>query len=115
MNANPLGPDSPSDAVGIGVELSSTELRLDDVLLIRVSGPDTPGITTELMITLSEVDAQIQDLEQVLLRGHLTLAAVIATPLHPDALVQALDQCAIRRGIERRVGELAVEFNLLGL
>jgi phosphoserine phosphatase len=94
MNANPLGPDSPSDAVGIGVELSSTELRLDDVLLIRVSGPDTPGITTELMITLSEVDAQIQDLEQVLLRGHLTLAAVIATPLHPDALVQALDQFA---------------------
>ena len=94
MNTNPLGPVPPPDAISIGVELGSTELNLDDVLLIRVSGPDTSGITTELMITLSEVDAQIQDLEQVLLRGHLTLAAVIDTPLHPNALVQTLDQFA---------------------
>ena len=46
-------------------------------LLVRVSGPDRPGITTDLMDVLDLSGVTVQDLEQVLVRGHLTLAAVV--------------------------------------
>jgi phosphoserine phosphatase len=44
---------------------------------VRVSGPDRPGITTDLMDVLDLSGVSVQDLEQVLVRGHLTLAAVV--------------------------------------
>ncbi len=42
--------------------------------------PTSPGITADLMTVLELVDAEVQDLEQVLVRGHLTLAAVLSSP-----------------------------------
>lgn len=51
-----------------------------DALLIRVSGQDRPGITADLMTLLELTDTSVQDLEQVLVRGHLTLAVAIDRP-----------------------------------
>ncbi len=52
----------------------------EGTLLVRVSGADRPGITIDLMHVLADAEVEVQDVEQVLLRGHLTLAAVIAAP-----------------------------------
>lgn len=51
-----------------------------DALLIRVSGADRPGITADLMTLLELTDTSVQDVEQVLVRGHLTLAVAIDRP-----------------------------------
>jgi phosphoserine phosphatase len=69
----------------------------DTTTLVRVSGPDRPGITTDLMTVLELVDAEVQDLEQVLVRGHLTLAAAVATSLSTEELTQVLDHFASQR------------------
>lgn len=62
----------------------------DETVLVRVSGPDHPGITTDLMTVLELAGAEVQDLEQVLVRGHLTLAAVIDSPMAPTELQDTL-------------------------
>lgn len=69
----------------------------DPALLVRVSGPDHPGITTDLMTVLGLVGARVQDLEQVLVRGHLTLAAVLEVPCSRDELAATLDHFASER------------------
>ena len=58
---------------------SNSESLADGDILVRLSGPDAPGITADFMRILGHVGAQVLDVEQVLLRGHLTLAAVVAT------------------------------------
>ncbi len=74
----------------------------EETVLVRVTGRDHPGITTDLMTVLELAGAEVQDLEQVLVRGHLTLAAVIDTPMAPDELAATLAHFASQR-------QLAVE------
>ena len=85
----------------------SGDLQPDETMLIRVSGPDHPGITTELMAVLDEVAAEVQDLEQVLLRGHLTLAAVIETPSEPEVLAKSLATFAADRQLRVEIDRVA--------
>ena len=85
----------------------SGDLQPDETMLIRVSGPDHPGITTELMAVLDEVAAEVQDLEQVLLRGHLTLAAVIETPSEPEVLAKSLAAFAADRQLRVEIDRVA--------
>ena len=85
----------------------SGDLHPDETMLIRVSGPDHPGITTELMAVLDEVAAEVQDLEQVLLRGHLTLAAVIETPSEPEVLAKSLAAFAADRQLRVEIDRVA--------
>ncbi|MCO5318471.1 MAG: phosphoserine phosphatase SerB [Microthrixaceae bacterium] len=49
-------------------------------LLVRVTGRDRPGITADLMTLLDLTGTGVQDLEQVLVRGHLTLAVAVDHP-----------------------------------
>lgn len=75
----------------------------DATVLVRVTGPDRPGITTDLMTVLELADAEVQDLEQVLVRGHLTLAAIIATPMAPEELSATLSHFASERHLQVEV------------
>jgi phosphoserine phosphatase len=77
--------------------MTSGPAEADTTILVRVSGPDRPGITTDLMTVLELVDAEVQDLEQVLVRSHLTLAAAIATTSSPEDLAAVLDRFASER------------------
>lgn len=52
----------------------------EDDLLLRLTGPDRPGITADLMTVLELAGATVQDVEQVLVRGHLTLAVAVEVP-----------------------------------
>jgi phosphoserine phosphatase len=100
---------------GAGAELAAMsspppptgDLRPDETMLIRVSGPDRPGITTDLMGVFDRVGAEVQDLEQVLLRGHLTLAAVIGTPSDPALLATTLEDFARTRSLTAEIDQVA--------
>jgi phosphoserine phosphatase len=81
----------------------------DATVLVRVSGPDHPGITTDLMTVLELAGAEVQDLEQVLVRGHLTLAAVIATPMSPDDLAATLDHFATERHLRVEIDRVPAQ------
>lgn len=77
--------------------------QTDGSVLVRVSGPDHPGITTDLMTVLDLTGTEVQDLEQVLVRGHLTLAAVVKSPAGLDDLRSALDHFASERHLRVEV------------
>jgi phosphoserine phosphatase len=51
---------------------------------MRINGPDRPGITSRLMSALDELDAMIEDVEQVVVRRHLTMGLVIRVPEGAD-------------------------------
>jgi phosphoserine phosphatase len=69
-------------------------------LLVRVVGADSPGITADLMTVLDLVGASVQDLEQVLVRGHLTLAVAIS---HPGDDLGRLEEMLEHFGNQRRL------------
>ena len=51
-------------------------------VIITVSGPDRPGITARITGILAEMDALLLDIEQVVVRGHLSLGMLIG--IHED-------------------------------
>jgi phosphoserine phosphatase len=51
---------------------------MDSTILVRVSGRDRPGITAGLMAVLAQSNAHIHDVEQVLVRGRLSLDVLIS-------------------------------------
>ncbi len=59
-------------------------------VLVRVSGPDQPGITAGLMDVLDAADAAVQDIEQIVIRGRLSLGLVVSVPEGHDVLKELL-------------------------
>ncbi len=51
-----------------------------DTILVRVGGMDHPGITAGLMEVLAASDVELYDVEQVVVRGRLTLGLLISVP-----------------------------------
>ena len=54
--------------------------QLQDPVLITVTGRDHPGITARLTGILAEQDAQLLDIEQVVVHGQLTLCLLVQLP-----------------------------------
>ena len=46
-------------------------------ILVAVHGPDGPGISAGLMAVLAEAQVEIYDVEQIVVRGRLTLNVLI--------------------------------------
>jgi phosphoserine phosphatase len=61
-----------------------------ETILIRISGPDQAGITTSAMGILASAEAAIQDVEQIVVRGKLTLEIVVDVPSGKDVLKDVL-------------------------
>jgi phosphoserine phosphatase len=59
-------------------------------VLIRVTGPDHPGITAGLMTVLADAEATVQDIEQIVIRGQLTLGVAVVVPEGRDLLRDVL-------------------------
>ena len=59
-------------------------------VLIRITGPDHPGVTAGLMGVLADADAQVQDIEQIVIRGQLTLGVAVMVPEGRDLLREVL-------------------------
>jgi phosphoserine phosphatase len=47
-------------------------------LLVTLTGPDRPGVTTAVFDALSQPGIEVVDVEQVIVRGHLTLAVLVS-------------------------------------
>lgn len=59
-------------------------------VLVRVTGPDRPGITASLMGVLDGAGAEIEDIEQIVIRGRLTLGIAVDIPEGRDLLKEVL-------------------------
>jgi len=61
-------------------------------VLITVTGPDKPGVSSVLFAALTKHGVQILDVEQVVIRGQLVLGVLVATPRDPEGLQEAVEQ-----------------------
>ena len=58
--------------------------------VVRVTGPDRPGILAGVMAVLSHGGAQVIDIEQITIRGRLDLNIVVTSPPGSDMLKELL-------------------------
>jgi len=58
--------------------------------LIQVDGPDKEGITTHVLSTFAAADATIEDVEQIVIRNHISLNIVAQIPDGRDLLKELL-------------------------
>jgi len=74
-------------------------------LSITVTGADRPGVTGTLLGALSGVGAEVLDIQQVVVHGHLTLALLLRPGDHVDRLRDAAAVAAHRLGLALTVAE----------
>jgi phosphoserine phosphatase len=71
-------------------------------VLITVNGPDRPGVSSVLFAALTRHGVDLLDVEQVVVRGHLTLGALVAAHRDPDGLREVVEQAMHGIGMEVR-------------
>jgi len=64
----------------------------DLTVLITVTGPDRPGVSSVLFAVLTRHGVELLDIEQVVVRGQLILGALVATDRDPEGLQEAVEQ-----------------------
>lgn len=74
----------------IAHETFAGEPGANESVLVRVTGPDRPGITARLMQILASAGAGMHDVEQILIRGQLTLSVIITVPAGQDLIKDLL-------------------------
>ncbi len=71
----------------------------DTTLLVTVTGPDRPGVSSAVFSVLSAHGVSLLDVEQVVIRGRLTLGVVVSAPADPAPLQGELQAVAARIGM----------------
>lgn len=61
-------------------------------VLITVTGPDKPGVSSVLFAVLTRHGVEVLDVEQVVIRGRLVLGALVSTDHDPEGLQEAVEQ-----------------------
>jgi phosphoserine phosphatase len=61
-------------------------------VLITVTGPDRPGVSSVLFAALTRHGVDLLDVEQVVIRGRLTLGALVAAHHDPEGLQEVVEQ-----------------------
>ncbi|RJO75336.1 phosphoserine phosphatase SerB [Nocardia panacis] len=64
----------------------------DTTVLVTVTGPDRPGVTSVLLAAMSRHQVSLLDVEQVVIRGKLTLGVLITCPNDPESLQDELEE-----------------------
>lgn len=72
----------------------------DRTLTVVVTGPDRPGLTAALSSTIATHDAVVLDLEQIVVRGHLTLGFLLGGMPDHLALVSAIRRACAELDLE---------------
>ena len=65
-----------------------------------MTGPDRPGVSSVLFAALTRHGVDLLDVEQVVVRGHLTLGALVAVHRDPDGLREAVEQAIDAIGMQ---------------
>jgi phosphoserine phosphatase len=61
-------------------------------VLITVTGPDRPGVSSVLFAALTRHGVDLIDVEQVVIRGQLTLGALVTAHHDPEGLQEVVEQ-----------------------
>jgi phosphoserine phosphatase len=61
-------------------------------VLITVTGPDKPGVSSVLFAVLTRHGVEMLDVEQVVIRGQLVLGVLVGTEHDPEGLQEAVEQ-----------------------
>ncbi len=69
-------------------------------LLVTVTGPDHPGVTAALFDVFAAYDAEICDVEQVVVHDRLLLGVAVQVEGRAEPLCQALSTRAVQLGVE---------------
>ena len=69
-------------------------------LLVTVTGNDRPGVTSALFDAIADVGAEVLDVEQVVVRGHLTLALLLAAGPRVEVLRSVVRDVASGLGMD---------------
>jgi phosphoserine phosphatase len=72
-------------------------------VMITVTGPDRPGVSSVLFSALSRGGVELLDVEQVVLRGKLVLGVAVSTQQDPDALQELVEQAMASVGMHVEV------------
>ncbi|MFT3900567.1 MAG: phosphoserine phosphatase SerB [Gordonia sp. (in: high G+C Gram-positive bacteria)] len=68
-------------------------------VLITVSGPDRPGVTSVLMGVLAQAGVELLDVEQVVIRGRLTLGVLVSAVTDVEDLTDRVDEAIAAAGL----------------
>ncbi|MFC7343038.1 phosphoserine phosphatase SerB [Saccharopolyspora griseoalba] len=68
-------------------------------VLITVTGKDKPGVTSVLFAALTSHGVDIVDVEQVVIRGRLTLGVLVSTENDPERLQESIEQAMATVGM----------------
>lgn len=68
-------------------------------VLVTVTGPDHPGVTSVLFAALTTHAVDVLDVEQVVIRGRLTLGVLVSCPGDPEALQSAVEHAMSTVGV----------------
>ncbi|WP_119032824.1 phosphoserine phosphatase SerB [Gordonia rubripertincta] len=77
-------------------------------VLFTVTGPDRPGVTSVLMGALAGQAVALLDVEQVVIRGQLTLGVLVSANGDPETLQEIVEQAMASIGFDVRV-EIGVD------
>jgi phosphoserine phosphatase len=72
-------------------------------VLITVTGPDKPGVSSVLFSALAVNNADMLDVEQVVIHGKLVLGVLVAAPADPEGLQEAVEQAMASVGMQVEV------------
>ena len=83
----------------------------DTTVLVTVTGPDRPGLTSVLFTALSRHEVHLLDVEQVVIRGRLTLGVLLRCPNDAEALQEELEEAMDTVGmhVDVEIGADSVE------
>jgi phosphoserine phosphatase len=75
-------------------------------VLITVTGPDKPGVSSVLFAILTRHGVEILDVEQVVIRGQLVLGVLVTTDHDPEGLQETVEQAmaTVAMRVEVEVG-----------
>jgi phosphoserine phosphatase len=69
-------------------------------LLVTLTGPDRPGVTSRLFQACDGAGVAVLDIEQVVLRGRLVLGVLLTAPRNDAPLVRAIQGAAAELGMD---------------
>ena len=77
--------------------------KTESTLLLTVTGPDKPGISSTVFTALSEYEVSLLDVEQVVIRGQLILGVLVTKPVDAAPLRAALEAAAAAVGMSATI------------
>lgn len=79
------------------------DTQYHDTLLVTVTGGDEPGVSSAVFGVLARADVRLLDVEQTVIRGHLTLGVLVGAAIDAAELRAAIQAALEGRGMKVKV------------